>query len=678
MAHTHDRLGIAEDDHHDHDHDHHHGSRNVSFEFQRAILGGLLVVGSFLVRWLYNDSSALEDNNNGLFYSNVLAIIGTLMLAIPLWKHAIECMLHGHMHMDELVALAILAAIATGDYQAAGVVAFFLLLSNLIEEHMAAGARADIEKLIRLTPTKALRLLEDGSEEEVDAPELRPGDTVVVRPGDNIPADGQIIKGHSTINEANITGESLPVEKAVGEEVFGGTSNVTGALQVKVTKAGSDTTLERVKTLIGDAGRTKIPLMRMIDEYASWYTPVTLMLAGVVWFFTRDMSITIAMLVLACPCALILATPTAIVAALATAARLGIYIKDASNIEWARKLTAIVFDKTGTLTTGELSVTKLRPGPGLEPADVLATAASVESLSTHPVARAITAVARKASVPLEDVTGFEEVGGKGVKGVVGGDEVWVGRRIWVEQLGADLSSLAGEEYAEPEGISILYVVRNGQALGWIGLEDRTRPEASAAMDELREMGLRDLVMVTGDRWSVARRVAKEMGCSDVQAEVLPQDKLALVNALKEKGHTVAVVGDGVNDAPALKAGHLGLAMGAAGSDVAIDSASIALMSSDLRRLPFMIGLSRRTTQVIWQNLIFGVGFIMAGEILIVFKFVGPMGAALLHTLSSAIVVFNSARIVRYGEEIESHVPMAAGREEKGGEQGGRVSLQPVA
>jgi Cd2+/Zn2+-exporting ATPase len=639
-----------------------------------TLLGGVLVLSSFVAQWVFKDNTALYGETGANFYRDSLAAVGALLLAIPLWIHAFQCLCSGRMHMDELVALAILAAFAIHEYQTAGVVAFFLLLSNLIESRTALGARASIQSLIRLTPTKARRLREDGIEEEVEAHHLRPGEVVVVRPGDNIPADGVITNGHSTINEANITGESLPAEKVEGDEVFGGTSNVTGAMQIKVTKAGHDTTLGRVQDLILDAERTKIPLMRMIDQYSAWYTPITLMLAGVVWFFTRDMKITISILVIACPCALILATPTAIVAALSAAARLGVYIKDAGNIEWARKLTAIVFDKTGTLTTGELAVTRLLPAPDVDPAVLLNVAASVEKLSTHPVARAIRAVAEKARVQLQDATAFEEVSGKGVKAKVNGQQVLIGRQAWVRELGADLSSLADEKYREPEGLSTLYVVQDGRCLGWIGLEDRTRPEAKQALTELRQQGIRDLIMVTGDRWSVARRVAKEMGCSDVQAEVLPQDKLALVSALKEKGHTVAVVGDGVNDAPALAAGNLGIAMGAAGSDVAMNSASVALMSNDLQRLPFLVGLSRATTKVIWQNLIFGVAFIVVGEVAIIFKLVGPMLAALLHTLASAIVVFNSARMVRYGEHIASYRP---GRREVEPPAEGRVALQAV-
>jgi len=640
-----------------------------------TMLGFMLVVSSFAAQRLFTDAGAEAGAQPGKVHADLLAAIGALLLAAPLWWHAIKCLWSGHMHMDELVALAILAAMALGEYQTAGVVAFFLLLSNLIETRSALGARAAIEGLVRLTPTKAHRIGSDGVEEEVEAHRLRPGDIVLVRPGDNIPADGQVVKGHSTISEANITGESLPVEKAEGDDVFGGTSNVTGALEIKVAKVGADTTLGRVQDLILEAERTKIPLMRLIDQYAAWYTPVALMIAGVVWFFTQDMNITISLLVVACPCALILATPTAIVAALSAASRLGVYIKDVANLEWARKLTAVVFDKTGTLTTGELAVTRLMPAPGVDAADLLRTAASVERLSNHPVARAIVAVAEKARVQYEEASGFAETSGKGVEAKLNGNTVIVGRRNWVAERGADLSPLNDEKYQEPEGLSTLYVVKDGTVLGWVGLEDRTRPEARQALDELRQQNIRQLIMVTGDRWSVARRVAQEMGCSDVQAEVLPQDKLALVSALKAKGHSVAVVGDGVNDAPALAAGNLGVAMGAAGSDVAMNSASVALMSDDLRRLPFLVGLSRATTRVIWQNLAFGIAFILIGGGASIMGFIHPMAAAVLHTVASAIVVFNSARMVRYGEHIASHVPRP--RDAQATPVPGRVALQPV-
>jgi len=611
-----------------------------------VFLGGVLVLLSYAAEALYQSTSPSGRN----YYADLLAIGGALLLGIPILVHAAKEMLHGQTNMDELVALAVIAALASGDYKAAGAVAFFLLLANVIEARTALGARASIESLVRLAPKKAHRL-RDGSEELVDPKELKAGDVVRVRPGDNIPADGLVISGQSSVNQANVTGESLPVDKTVGDEVFSGTSNQAGAMDVQVTRAGADTTLGKVQKLILQAERTRIPIMRLIDNYAGWYTPTILMLAGAVLFFTRDMNRAVAMLVVACPCALILAVPTAMVAALSCAARLGILIKDISTLEAARGLTAFVFDKTGTLTTGELSVTQLAPAPGVDGAVLVAAAASAEQMSRHPVARAVVAVAEKARVSLGTPSEFEEISGRGVRAIVDGQPVMVGRLTWLEEQGIDVAAVRDSLQVEPEGVSTLYVVRGREVLGWIALEDRTRREARLAMDQLRALGLRELVMVTGDRWSVARRVAKEMGCTEVQAEVLPADKLQLVDALKGQGHKVAVVGDGVNDAPALAAGDLSIAMGAAGSDVAINSAAIALMNTDLRRLPFLIRLSRRTTQVIHQNLLFGIGFIVVLVILAAMNVINPIIAAVLHMVTATFVIFNSARLVRFGEDM---------------------------
>ncbi|MBS3733343.1 MAG: cadmium-translocating P-type ATPase [Phycisphaerae bacterium] len=615
------------------------------------LFGGVLVVASYVARLVFADQTVTGDGRSFNFYSDVLALAGAVLLAAPIVIHAAKGLFHGHMHMDELVALAIVAAIAAMDYQTAGVVAFFLLLANLIEQRTALGARASIESLVRLAPKKAHRVESDGREALVDPRELRPGETVRVRPGDNIPADGEILSGQTTVNQANVTGESIPVDKTAGDEVFAGTSNVSGAVDVRVTRAGEDTTLGKVRKLILRAEQTRIPIMRLIDRYAGFYTPTILILAGAVLFFTRDMERTVTMLVVACPCALILAVPTAMVAALSCAARLGILVKDVSNLEQARNLTAIVLDKTGTLTTGELSVTRMMPAEGIDGAELLRVGASAEHRSRHPVATAVVAVAERAKVMLDDPEQFEEISGRGVRARLDGQEVLVGRRSWLEAEGVDFATMADEKYAEPEGISTLYVAQGRRLLGWIGLEDRTRDEARQAMGELEQLGLRERVMVTGDRWSVARRVAREMGCTEVQAEVLPADKLELVGALREQGHRVAVVGDGVNDAPALAAGDLSIAMGAAGSDVAINSATIALLNNDLRRLPFLLRLSRRTVQVIHQNLLFGVVFIVAFEILAALGLLPPVVGAVLHTLAATFVIFNSARIVRFGEEL---------------------------
>ncbi|MDM8007903.1 MAG: cation-translocating P-type ATPase [Phycisphaerae bacterium] len=611
-----------------------------------TLMGGLLVINSFVAEWIFPDKQ----------YSAIFALIGAICLGAPLAFHSLKHLGHGDMPMELLVTLAIGAAISIEKYQEAGVIAFFMVIATLIETRTALGARASIESLIRLTPTKAHRIRPDGTEEEVEARLLRPGDLIRVRPGDNIAADGVVVAGESTLNQATITGESMPVDKAVNDEVFNGTLNLTGSLDIRVTRAGAETTLGRVQKLIMNAEQTRIPLMRIIDQYANWYTPTILMLAFLVWFFIRGpegMSRAIAMLVVACPCALVLATPTAMVAALSCAARLGILVKNVSTLEGARNLTSIMFDKTGTLTTGELTVTQMKPAPGVDGAMLLKLAASADSLSRHPNAKALMAVAQKARLSLVRPGQFEEVTGKGVAARVNGDEILVGRNTFLADRGVDLSLLNDPSFKEPEGISVLYVSRNGQLIGWIGLEDRTRDEAREAIAELRDLGVRTITMVTGDKWSVARRVAGEMGCTDVYAEVLPSHKLELVDQMKRKGHRVAVIGDGVNDAPALAAGDLSVAMGAAGSDVAINSASIALMNNDLRRLPFLVRLSRAATSVIWQNMLLGITYIVVLETLGALGKISPMLAAFLHVVASAIVIFNSARLVRFGEHLQT-------------------------
>ncbi len=622
----------------------------VSLEIIATLLGGTLLMCALIAKLTF-------DVNDP---SDLLAGIATVLLGAPLVWVALKDLWQGHMHMNELVALAVLAAFAKGWYIEAGFIAFFMIISVLIENRTALGAERDIEALVRITPTKAHKL-ENGQETEVEAKDLIPGDIVRVRPGDNIPADGLVESGHSTVNQANITGESLPADKIEGDEVFGGTINLTGAMDIKVTKAGEDTTLGRVKDMIIEAERTKIPLMRMIDRYAGWYTPTVVMIVFIVWFYTSQTNpeaaavAAISMLVIACPCPLILATPTAMVAAISAAARLGVLVKSVTDLEGARNLTAMVFDKTGTLTTGQLEVTRLSPAEGVEGADLLLAAASAEQRSRHPVARAVFEVARKARLNLSDPNEFHEEAGKGVRAAFNDQTILVGRGNWITQEVHDDHIRGQIEQAindpEAEGLSTLFVIRNGQFLGWLGLADNTRPQAAGAMDDLREMGLKRLIIVTGDRESVAKRVAGQMH-TEYQAEVLPHQKLEMVDGLKGAGHRVAVIGDGVNDAPALKAGDISIAMGAAGSDVAIHSASIALMNNNLNRIPFLVRLSRQTSAVIKQNMAIGGGFILLFLIVAGTGHIPPVVAALLHVVSSLIVVFNSARLVRSGEEIE--------------------------
>jgi Cd2+/Zn2+-exporting ATPase len=365
----------------------------------------------------------------------------------------------------------------------------------------------------------------------------------------------------------------------------------------------------------------------------------------------------IAVFIVSCPCAFVLATPTAMVAALSAAARLGILIKNVGDIELAARINAFIFDKTGTLTTGKLAVSRLAPREGIEPAELLRVAASAEKYSNHPTAKALAQLAREAGVPLSEPEEFSESAGRGVRAKVDGAPVLVGRAQWLKDNQAGEDAMESVDLSEAEGVSLVFVARHGRCIGWVGLQDQTRDEARESLADLKRHGVRRIAMVSGDRQAVALRVGKEIGCEEILGDCLPQNKVEFVARTKAKGYRVAVVGDGVNDAPALAAGDLGIAMGAAGSEVAIHSATIALMNNDLRRLPFLVNLSRMTRAVINQNFLLGVLFVIGGLVLAAMKYINPIVAALMHVLGSLLVVFNSFRLIRHGEELEPYQPV---------------------
>ena len=624
-------------------HDHEHSNVGLTW----MLFGLVFVINAFIVDWVFTGAHVVAGAS---------AMVGAIILGYPIMVTAIQDLRKGRLSINELVAIAVLAAFASGDYKTAGVVAFFMLLGEVIETHTAEGARASIESLIKLTPTKARRLRADQSEEEVAASELAVGDVIRVRPGDNVAADGVILSGQGSFNQATITGESLPVDKKAGDEVFAGTMNLTGVLEIKVNRAGQDTTLGRVRELILAAEKTKLPIMKIVDQYMAFYTPLVLVIGALVWAFTRDLDRVIAVLVVSCPCAFILATPTAMVAALSAAARLGILIKNVADIEAAAKINAFVFDKTGTLTTGELAVSRLNPLADVKPAELLRIATSAEKYSNHPTAKALAKLATEAGVPLVEPQNFAETAGRGVKADIGGARVLVGRAQWLTDNGINGEFEKSVDLNITEGWSLIFVAREGRCIGWIGLQDQTRAEAREVLSDLREFGVRRIAMVSGDRQPVAARVAAEIGCEEAQGDCLPQNKVDFVRSVKSKGYKVAVVGDGVNDAPALAVGDMGIAMGAAGSEVAIHSATIALMNNDLRRLPFLVKLSQSTRAVINQNFLFGVLFIISGLSAAAFGWLTPIVAAILHNVGSLIVIFNSARLVRKGEELEHYHP----------------------
>jgi Cd2+/Zn2+-exporting ATPase len=653
------RAQPHEHHHHDHDHEHAgcadcgHDHSHTTFNLKRTVLGVVLIVNSFLVEWILDRQLVAVDPTLGNPVAAISAALGALVLGIPILITAFKDLRRGVLSTNELVALAVTASFASGHYQEAGVVAFFMLIGEIIETRTAEGARMSIESLIKLTPTKARRI-SGGKEEEVAVKDLAIGDVIRVRPGDNVAADGVIVGGQGSFNQANITGESLPVDKKTGDDVFAGTQNLTGVLEIKVSRAGTDTTLGRVRELILAAEKTKLPIMRIVDQYMVFYTPLVLVIGALVWAFTQDLSRVIAVFIVACPCAFVLATPTAMVAALSAAARLGILIKNVADIELAAKINAFVFDKTGTLTSGKLAVSRLAPQDGVTPAELLHIAASAEKYSNHPTAKALATLAGEAGVPLAEPKDFAETAGRGIKANVDGATILIGRAQWLKDNGVTENFEAAVDVDAHQGFSLLFIAKNGKFIGWVGLQDETRSEARESLVELKHNGVRRIAMVSGDRAPVAKRVGAEIGCEEVVGDCLPQNKVEFVRAMKTKGYRVAVVGDGVNDAPALAAGDLGIAMGAAGSEVAIHSATIALMNNDLRRLPFLVKLSRQTRTVINQNFLFGILFVVGGLTLAALNYINPIVAAVLHVAGSLIVVFNSFRLVRSGEELEPH------------------------
>ncbi len=545
-------------------------------------------------------------------------------------------------YMDQFVALAILACFAIGQYATGTIVAAILIVGQILEEHTTLGVEEAVNSLARLSRVKARRLSAAAAEDLIDAAALVPGDRVRLLPGDTVPADGTVGVGFTTVDQASITGESLPVDVTVGSPVYAGTTNLTGAIEFTVGSTGSATVIGRVTAIVEEAKTSRAPVMRLIDDYTRYYMPLVLILAGFVLFFTREVERAIAVVIVAMPCAFVLASPSAMVAALAVASRLGILVKSSRFFEAARSIDTVVFDKTGTLTTGRLRVVALRPAPGVSESDLLAAAAALEARSTHPVARAVLAAASDRALVVRPAVDVTEVSGRGVRS----GSLLAGRRSWLEELGLAVPP----DPADAAAASVLHVARDGRCLGAVLLADTLRPEAPSVVARLRALGVSEFVMLTGDRAPVAAAVARETGLPRFRADCLPEEKLAEVRALAAAGRRVLVVGDGVNDAPALAAGRLGVAMGALGSDIAIKTADVALMGHDLRALTRFVALSDRTLRLINQNLLWGLAFIALFVALSALGVVSPIGAAVLHEVSAFFVIFNSARLLRFDDD----------------------------
>lgn len=559
------------------------------------------------------------------------------------------------LDMNFLMTVAAIGAASIGKWGEGASAMFLFAVAQLLETYSMDRARNAIKALMDLSPTEAT-VRRNGREETVSVAEVTAGETIVIRPGQKIPLDGEVLSGRSAVNQAPITGESIPVEKEPGAEVFAGSINEQGALDVRVTKLVEDTTLARIIHAVEEAQATRAPSQSFVDSFSRIYTPAVVLLAVLIvifppllgfgawgmWFYRA-----LAMLVIACPCALVISTPVTIVSGLAGAAKGGVLIKGGAHLENAGNITTIAFDKTGTLTEGRPSVTDVMPFDGSDEADVLRLAAAIEQGSEHPLARAILAEAGARHIETPTSENFESLVGRGVRATIEGRTFYLGNeRLCHEQGSCTPESEELLQRFEREGKTAVLLSSEKKQVGIIAIADKVRPEARDSIAALRKSGIRRILMLTGDNEGAARAVAERLGVDEFHAELLPDHKVRIVRELEASGERVAFVGDGVNDAPALATATVGLAMGAAGTDVALETADIALMGDDLSRLPFALRLSRRTLRIIKQNIWFSIAIKVVFLILALFGWATLWMAVASDMGASLLVIANGLRALR--------------------------------
>ncbi|WP_430453346.1 heavy metal translocating P-type ATPase [Rhodopirellula europaea] len=583
----------------------------------------------------------------------LIGILAGLYLVLPkAWRALVTL----RPDMNLLMSVAVIGAIAIGEWFEGAAVAFLFSLSLLLESWSIGRARRAIASLMDLTPPVAHLRHESGEVRDVVPAEVPVGSTLIIRPGEKIPLDGEVTVGISDVNQAPITGESVPVEKQVGSEVFAGTINGDGLLEMRSTKAAEDTTLARIIQMVGDAGSKRAPSEKWVEKFAAVYTPVVMAVALLmlliptlllgqpwsVWIYRS-----LVLLVIACPCALVISTPVSVVASLAAAARNGVLVKGGVFIELPGKLVAIAMDKTGTLTKGAPEVIDVVPMNGHDEEELLTRAGALELNSNHPLARAIVDETKKRGMTMPPAESFETIQGKGATGVIDGKTYWLGSHRYLEQRGQETLEVRQQlEAMQEAGRTVVVIGNDEHVCGFITLADAIRDETREAIKTLHQVGIKRIVMLTGDNEGTAKAIGKESGIDEVHAELLPEDKVAEVEELVSRYEHVAMIGDGVNDAPALAQASLGLAMGAAGSDAAIETADIALMSDDLSKLPWLIEHSRRTLSVIRQNIWFSLA-IKALFVVLTLAGVASLWAAIAADMgASLLVIANGLRLLR--------------------------------
>lgn len=580
------------------------------------------------------------------FSFDVAAFSAVLLGGLPMLKEAFLNLKAKSITAEVAMSIGMIASLSIGEFLSAAFIAFFMLIAEFLDKFTAEKSRTAVRELIKLSPKRAV-VKRDGVEMEVDISTVRHGDTVIVKSGEKIPVDGVVVVGQASVNQAPVTGESMPVEKSVGDEVFAGTINEIGVVQVRVNKVGEDTTLARIIRLVEEAEGAKAPIQRVADRYAAYFVPTVLGVAALTFMITRNLISSIAVVVVACPCAVALATPLAVVASVGKAAKRGIIVKGGVYLEELGRIDTVVMDKTGTLTLGEPRVTDIRGFGEHNEQEIITLAATAEKHSEHSLAKAIARKANDYGVKVPDHEECQVIRGKGVVASYNGQTVIIGSRELLKEKGIDVPRPVAEYMHQEEmaGKTAILIAHDGVVCGVICVSDVLRESTIRAIEELKGKGIK-LVMLTGDNPRTAQAIAGQVGIHEIVAGMLPEEKVDEVKALVKQGRKVVMVGDGINDAPALAQASVGIAMGAAGTDVAMEAADVALMTDDLTKVPEAISIGRRTFNVIKQNIASSIIFNVVGVTLASMGLLNPMMAAVAHALPDFILFLNSSRLIR--------------------------------
>ena len=605
--------------------------RKLSVEITTAMIALVCLVTGLLYKGIFPEQTAVA----GLIYS-----VGVLVEGLPLLATAIRGFLQRDVTnaMEILVSIAVLACYITGQHELA--IPVVLSVVHFLEERSIMGGRDAIEGLKQMQATDAVLETEDG-EVTVEVQALKRGDIIIVRPGMGLPIDGTVIWGNSNIDQKSLTGEPLPAAVTVGDTVYAGTTNLDGMIKVRVEKEYQDTSFTKIVSLLEEAQSITVPEIRIVDRFMHYYIPLALIVAALTALLSRNISNAIAVLVVSCPCGHMLVSSAPMIAALAVSTKRGILIKNAKFVEQLTNITTVIFDKTGTITRGELSISGFYLQEAQSREELFARGGCVACSSMHPISRSLMKTLEGEGIPYEEGFQVRETAGKGLTGTRGGEEILFGSRHWIESLGYQPE----DPHMDTGGGPANWVVYNGRVLGCLMFDDSVRPEAEEVVSRLHEDGMEQTVLLTGDREFAARKVQRQTGIDQVYFHLLPEEKLEHVKRLRQDAHVLAV-GDGINDALALAEADVGIAMGAMGSDVAIQSADIALMNNDLNNIPFVMSLARSTKSIMYQNIgiAFSVSLIMM--ILAAVGVIPALAGAFLHNIGAFVILINSSRILR--------------------------------